>query len=194
MDAYLGETITIHGVSYAGDRVYLFLTGPNLPANGVALTDITKRADQGHFTIVDVDSDQTWSMKWNTARIESTIDPGTYTVYVTTDPVDLSQLGGPSSYKTLEVYLKDPGTSKVSVSTGTSYTLNPELHSSTMSPTLVFTSSTPTQTTPLPVIPVIAVPAATLLPPTKAGLTPLISVLALIGFTGLIRIIQNHRP
>lgn len=79
-EGYLGDTINLHGVSYRGSQVYLYFTGPNLPANGVTLLDPSLRADQGHFTVVDVDSDQQWSMKWNTARIENQIDPGTYTV------------------------------------------------------------------------------------------------------------------
>lgn len=37
----LGDTIALHGVSYTGTQVFLFMTGPNLPANGVTLTDVT---------------------------------------------------------------------------------------------------------------------------------------------------------
>jgi len=64
IEAYMGETIPFHGVSYSSTTVYLFLTGPNLPVNGVPLNDITQRADQGAFTIIDVDSDQQWSYRW----------------------------------------------------------------------------------------------------------------------------------
>ena len=78
----LGDTIALQGVSYTGTRVFLFMTGPGLPENGVTLTDVTQRADQGQFTIVDLDSNQQWAMKWNTQRIHTEIDPGTYTVYV----------------------------------------------------------------------------------------------------------------
>ncbi len=108
-DGNLGDTIDLHGVSYTGTQVYLFMTGPNLPANGVTLTDITQRADQGHFTTIDLNSNQEWSFKWDTARIQQLIDPGTYTVYITTEPEDLSHLGGTSTYKTLSVYLQDAG-------------------------------------------------------------------------------------
>jgi hypothetical protein len=94
IEGYLGETITIHGVSYVGDTVYLFLIGPNLPKNGVTLTDTSLRADQGHFTVVGVDSSQEWSYNWRTSRIATQIDPGTYTVYVSSEPADLSALGG----------------------------------------------------------------------------------------------------
>jgi len=180
IEAYLGDTLTLHGVSYVGDQVYLFMTGPGLPANGVTLTDVSQRADQGHFTIVDVDSNQEWSMRWDTSRIDSEIDPGTYLVYVTTEPVDYSHLGGSSSYKTLSVYLKDPGTSKVSVSGGTSYTLNPELHSSTASPTIILTTPTTIPTTVVTNTPVINVTTPSTIPTTKTGIDPLIPLTAVI--------------
>lgn len=148
IEAELGDTLNLHGVSYAGEQVYLFLTGPGLPANGVMLTDTSQRADQGHFTVVDLDNNQEWSFKWNTARIENQIDPGTYLVYVSIDPVDKSSLGGTSTYKTLEVYLRESTTQRVSINAGTSYTLNPEEHVSYYeAPPVVLTSPTPAPTT-----------------------------------------------
>ena len=106
-EGYMGDVVDIHGISYTGTEVYLFLTGPNLPTNGVTLSDPTQRADQGHFTIVPLDSNQQWSYRWDTRAGSSRTDPGTYTVYVTTEPDDLANLGGTSTYKTLEVYLQD---------------------------------------------------------------------------------------
>ncbi|NMB78344.1 MAG: hypothetical protein GYA23_04545, partial [Methanomicrobiales archaeon] len=97
IEAELGSILNLHGILYKGDRVYLFMTGPGLPANGVSLTDISQRADQGDFTMVDVDSGQEWAFKWNTARIMNEIDPGTYIVYATNEPVDKAHLGGESS-------------------------------------------------------------------------------------------------
>ena len=191
MEADLGDTINLHGVSFTGDKVYLFLTGPGLPANGVVLTDTSQRADQGQFTIVDLADDQTWSMKWDTSRIENEIDPGTYLVYVTNEPVDLSHLGGTDSYKTLEVFFQESKTQRVSVSSGPSYTLNPEKHSSVSPPALSFTSPTPT---PAPAPTSLATPPSTLptpLPTTKAMNCPyaalvavLASALLLAGRTG----------
>jgi len=93
-DGYFGDPIDLHGVSYTGTQVFLFMTGPNLPANGATLTAISLRADQGHFTTVDLNSNQEWSFTWNTARLQSLTDPGTYTIYITTEAVDLSHLGG----------------------------------------------------------------------------------------------------
>jgi len=58
--AYIGDTILLSGYSYGISTVYLFLTGPNLHVNGDALNDITARADQGHFTEVNVDGNDHW--------------------------------------------------------------------------------------------------------------------------------------
>ena len=151
IEAELGDTLNLHGVSYAGSSVYLFMTGPGLPENGVTLTDVTQRADRGMFTQIDLDSNQEWSYRWNTARIDNQINAGTYLVYVTNEPVDKAHLSGSSSYKTLEVYLKDSTTSQVSVDSGATYTLSPEMHSSVQVPTLAITSPIPTSTpTPTP--------------------------------------------
>jgi len=130
IEAYMGETITFHGVSYSSTTVYLFLTGQNLPVNGVPLNDITQRADQGAFTIIDVDSDEQWSYRWDTSQLHNRLDYGTYMVYVVTDPADRSQLAG-HQFSTISVFLKNPGLSSVSISGGTSYTLNPQDRTST---------------------------------------------------------------
>lgn len=177
IDAELGDTITISGASYVSDRIYLFFTGPGLPANGVPLTDPTQRADQGQFTIVEVGSDQTWSMRWDTSRLSSVIKPGTYIVYATTEPVDKAHLGGTGTYKTLDVWLRDPKASRVSIG-GPSYTLNPEKHSSTQVWTPVFTSppTPPATTVTTAATTAPPVPAA----PTKTGLLPVTSLLAVL--------------
>ena len=187
-EGYLGDTIDLQGVSYTGTSVYLFMTGPGLPENGVTLTDVTERADQGHFTIVDLDSDQHWSMKWNTARIENEIDPGTYTVYVVTEPLDKSQLAG-DNYQTLSVYLRDGGPD-----TGTaisSYTMNPERHISTIKPTpqpsaTEVTVAATTSTAPLPTsqVPEEAHPPST----TRAGTLPVTAILSIAVLYGIIRL------
>ena len=183
MEGYLGETITLHGVSYIGDSVYLFLTGPGLPANGVTLTNTDLRADQGQFTVVGVDDNQEWTYVWKTSRIANEIDPGTYIVYVTNEPVDKAHLGGTSSYKTLSIFLKDSGASKVSVDSGQSYTLNPEEHVSTPrpAPSMNITNVTTTITSPPPTPPVPVSPIQTASPTTRAGTGPLVVVIALFG-------------
>ena len=108
IQAYSGETIPLQGYSYGSSTVWLFLTGPNLPANGVALDDINARADQGHFTKVNVDSNDHWTYKWSTNSIGGRLDTGTYTVWVASGPNDRSRLSG-VDYNTISVTLGSPG-------------------------------------------------------------------------------------
>lgn len=202
---YLGDVIDLHGYSYGGgSQVYLFLTGPGLPTNGVTLTDVGQRADQGYFTIVDLDSNQQWSMKWDTSRIWNDIDPGTYLVYVTMEPVDYSHLGGSDSYKTLSVYLKDD--SSRTGSSSTSYTLNPELHSSTETPAT--TTPLPSAKVSSPTVPTTPAPElTTAVPPTSpvlsssrtpattaAALPPVIPMLAVILAAAGVLLCRFRRP
>ena len=182
MEGYLGETIIFHGFSYVGDSVYLFLTGPGLPVNGVMLTDISQRADQGHFTVVDVDDNQEWTYLWKTSRIDSEIDPGTYTVYVTNKPADLSHLGDEKNYKTFSVFLKDSGILKVSISAQHVYTRSPKEQASAPGPasSANITGATTTTTVPLPLETVPAIPEQPPVPTTRAGTGPLVAVTALL--------------
>jgi len=107
IQAYMGETITLQGYSYGSSTVWLFLTGPNLPVNGVALDNIYARADEGHFTRVNVDSNDHWVYKWSTNSIGGRLDAGTYTVWVVDGPNDLSSLSG-ADYSTIAVSLGTP--------------------------------------------------------------------------------------
>ena len=107
IEAYRGDTITLQGYSYGSPTVYLFLTGPNLPVNGVALNDITARADEGHFTEVSVDGSDHWVYKWGTNTMGGRLDTGTYTVWVVTGPNDRSRLND-AEYRTISVELGTP--------------------------------------------------------------------------------------
>jgi len=194
MEGYLGETIIFHGFSYVGDSVYLFLTGPGLPVNGVTLTDISQRADQGHFTVVNVDDNQEWTYIWKTSRIDSEIDPGTYTVYVTNKPADLSHLGDEKSYKTFSVFLKDSGISKVSIGAQHVYTRNPENQVPTPSPAPLvnMTSATPAATVPPPLETVPPAPEQTTVPTTRAGTGPSVAVTALLCCVCFVSFLKGH--
>lgn len=176
----LGDVINLHGISYVGNQVYLFFTGPGLPENGVTLIDPTQRAEQGRFTVVGVDNDQQWSYKWNTARIDNEIVAGTYTVYVSNEPVDRAGISG-NGYKTLTVYLKGRDPSDLHSSTGTSYTLNPEMHSSTpvATPSLVVTTITAPGTTVT--IPPAQTPGEAQTPAKKTSLPVISGVIAVAG-------------
>jgi hypothetical protein len=111
---YLGDTVPLQGYSYGSQTVYLFLTGPNLPANGVALNNIYARADEGHFTVVDVGSNDQWSYKWGTNAVGGSLDAGTYTVWVVNGPNDRSHLSQ-AEYSTISVTLGTPSISMQTV-------------------------------------------------------------------------------
>ena len=110
IEAYYGETIPLQGYSYSSPMVYLFLTGPNLPVNGVALNDLSARADEGHFTTVSVDDNDHWAYKWATNMMNGRLDEGTYTVWVVNRPTDRSRLHA-GDYTTISVHLNSPGIS-----------------------------------------------------------------------------------
>jgi hypothetical protein len=103
----LGEVVPLSGYSSGSPYVYLFLTGPNLPANGVMLSDITRQADQGYFTKVQLDSDDRWSYKWSTNNVGGRLDEGTYTIWVVNGPNDLAHLAQ-ADYSTISVTLTKP--------------------------------------------------------------------------------------
>jgi hypothetical protein len=77
IEAYYGDTIHLQGYSCGSPTVYLFLTGPNLPVNGVALNDLSSQADEGHFTTVSVDDNDHWLYKWATNMMNGRLDEGT---------------------------------------------------------------------------------------------------------------------
>jgi hypothetical protein len=105
--ASMGNVVTLSGYSYAGDTVYLFLTGPNLPQNGVALDNINRPADNGGATRIEVDADGYWVYEWNTGASGGKLDAGSYTVWVADGPADLSHLST-VAYKTISVSLSVP--------------------------------------------------------------------------------------
>jgi hypothetical protein len=180
---YLGETIDLHGVSYNSDTIYLFMTGPGLPENGVALTNPLRRADQGYFTAIDVGSDQQWSFKWDTSKIEDEIDPGTYIVYAVNAPVDESNLDG-HSYQTLSVYLQDSGLSKDRISVGTNYTLRPGRLTDGTAVTTTVTTVPPTSH-PTTAEPETTVTTVTPTPTQKSPFAPFAAILGIIIIGGV---------
>ncbi len=105
IQTYLGDIVPLSGYSYSGNYVYLFLTGPNLPPNGVALDNLGRPADQG-ATQVPVDGDGHWEYKWGT-NSGGRLDAGVYTVWVTDGPADRSHLAY-VDYSTIGVDLTKP--------------------------------------------------------------------------------------
>jgi hypothetical protein len=104
---YIGEEITLEGTCTESDTVYLFLTGPNLNSDGVNPQDLYFKAKDGlnGFMKAEVEADDTWSKKWNTAQINGTLDAGGYTIYAVSKPVDKSGLSG-AQYDTISIQLR----------------------------------------------------------------------------------------
>jgi hypothetical protein len=103
LEAVLGETVMISGSAPGADRIYLFMTGPNLDRNGVALHNPGLLASAGQFSTAKVSSAGHWEYKWNTGGIG--LDPGSYTIFAVTEPRDRSNLQG-ATYKTIPATLR----------------------------------------------------------------------------------------
>ncbi|HVP95857.1 PEGA domain-containing protein [Methanoregula sp.] len=115
IQSYIGDTVKLSGYCYTSQTVYLFLTGPNLPANGVALDNINYPADQGGFTQVSVDSNNHWEYDWGTGATGGRLDAGTYTVWAVDGPNSLANLNE-AQYSTISVTLSSPGIGYVTAS------------------------------------------------------------------------------
>ena len=77
---YIGDEIVLSGTNTDSSEVFLFVSGQNIDA--VVLKDLpTKTVASAADNPVNVNTDDTWEYKWDTAGIA--LDPGTYTVYAT---------------------------------------------------------------------------------------------------------------
>jgi PEGA domain len=84
-----GEDLPLGGTAPGLDVIYLFLTGPNLPDQGISLVGGAPVATgvPGSFTRVEVNTDGTWSYTWRTSAVGRILDPGTYTLYIVEEPL-----------------------------------------------------------------------------------------------------------
>jgi hypothetical protein len=107
----IGDSLDLSGSAHGADTVYLFLTGPNLPSNGVRLDDIAVEVITGvpsTFVRAPVAGDGSWEYSWNTRTAGGVLDAGTYTVYVVTTPNGRHDLSGSDSYGLISVTLTRP--------------------------------------------------------------------------------------
>jgi hypothetical protein len=107
----IGDSLALSGSAPGADIVYLFLTGPNLPSNGVRLDDIAVKIITGvpsTFVQAVVAGDGSWEYSWNTRTAGGVLDAGTYTVYVVTTPTGRRDLSGGDSYGLISVTLTRP--------------------------------------------------------------------------------------
>ncbi|MCT8335956.1 PEGA domain-containing protein [Methanoculleus sp. Afa-1] len=107
---YLGEELVISGTNTDSNNVYLFLTGPNLPANGVRLDGSMSPVENNNatsFTSTPVEADDTWSYKWDTGSITRSLDAGGYTIYAISEPRSKESLSD-VKYGTTTIQLRPP--------------------------------------------------------------------------------------
>jgi hypothetical protein len=95
IDAAIGDKIPLSGTAVGTDWIYLFVTGPGLPENGVnparmQVPVVTGQPDT--FAMVDASSDH-WTFIWNTARQGFELKEGIYTMYAVKTPVNKADLG-----------------------------------------------------------------------------------------------------
>jgi len=104
---FLGQEVLLSGTNSETDKVYLFITGPNLPSDGGLMTDprapVQTMVTPYTITSTDVSEDNTWEYKWQTANL--TIDAGTYTIYAVATPSNKAQLAD-TRYGTVPVIIR----------------------------------------------------------------------------------------
>jgi len=130
---YLGETIKLSGTNTDSKKVFLFVKGPNLGDEGRSLVNLSTTAQKTDtppgsgvcpgmptdgtncWKVVDVNTDNTWSYKWDTSKLVPigtfSLDAGTYTIYATASAADGTSKGlsDPERiYETASVVLKKP--------------------------------------------------------------------------------------
>ncbi|MDV0443296.1 hypothetical protein [Methanorbis rubei] len=103
----IGSEITLSGAAPGTSKVYLFMTGPNLPAGGVKLSNPSVASVTGEPDTFDSRpvNNNMWTYKWQTS---GQLDPGTYTIYAVDRPANRYSLSD-ASYSTYSVTLTRPG-------------------------------------------------------------------------------------
>lgn len=138
----IGSEVALSGAAPGTNKVYLFMTGPNLPSGGAKLSNPSVAAttdDPDTFVSRSV-SDGRWSYKWQTS---GRLDAGTYTIFAVDRPANRFALSD-ASYSTYSVTLGRPSMS-AGVSGGVAGTSLP-----TETPTEVPTTIATTVATPAP--------------------------------------------
>jgi len=118
---FLGQEVLLSGTNSESDYVYLFITGPNLPNNGGFLdsaqggprvsvcgkicNSVGCSNTNYKLTVADVNDDNTWEYKWQTANLD--IDAGTYTIYAVSDAYAKDGLSC-AQYGTVSVIIRKP--------------------------------------------------------------------------------------
>jgi len=103
---YLGEEVKLSGTNSETESTYLFITGPNLATAGAQLSNPQEPVtDDQSFDRADVQDDDTWEFKWQTANLQ--LDAGTYTIYALSAPKNRDALNE-VEYDTVSLVIKKP--------------------------------------------------------------------------------------
>jgi hypothetical protein len=108
----IGDAIPLSGTAPGYDMVYLFMTGPGVPANGARMDNSNLPVLTGEpdtFTQVPVAGDSSWSYTWQTGRVSGGLAAGKYTIYAATQPAAKNALAG-VPYSSTEIALSRPVT------------------------------------------------------------------------------------
>lgn len=109
------EEVTFSGVNTDSAYTYLFISGPGLNANGNKLSDLaipSVTGDENTFAKAAVNADGKWRYSLDLNGMD--FNPGTYTVYVVSEPKNKADLSG-GTYDTASIVIKQPFiTAKVS--------------------------------------------------------------------------------
>jgi hypothetical protein len=111
-NATIGEAVPLSGTAPGYDMVYLFMTGPGVPANGARMDNSNLpvvSGDPDTFTQVPVAGDSSWSYTWQTGKVSGGLAAGLYTVYAATQPAAKNALAG-VAYSSTEISLSRPVT------------------------------------------------------------------------------------
>ena len=98
----IGDVIPLSGTAPGYDMVYLFMTGPGVPANGARMDNSNLPVVSGEpdtFTQVPVAGDSSWSYTWQTGRVSGGLAAGMYTIYAATQPAAKNALAGVRLFK-----------------------------------------------------------------------------------------------
>lgn len=111
------DQITLSGTNTDSDGTWLFITGPDLKDKGVTLFDLTdgvvtggtldSNPAYGSWAALDIAADDTWKYEWNITRADP--EPGTYTIYAVTTPVNHDDLAACDAiYSTATIIIEEP--------------------------------------------------------------------------------------
>ncbi|WP_128694051.1 hypothetical protein [Methanoculleus taiwanensis] len=133
---WIGDGILLGGTNTGNTTTYLFLTGPDLPENGVKLDDVTVPVADGQgstFVQAGVGPDNTWRYTWDTSAVRQVagVDHSTYTIYAVSAPRDRAHVSKAAFGTTSVVVKRDFVTvtlSADSVARGDSLTISGTLH------------------------------------------------------------------